>query len=334
MKNPIFHFPPLGEFKFVENLLKNGVPLEECPPANRNWLSAGDDAAIFDGWLATKDLSVEGVHFRLDWSSPEQAVEKHIVSNVSDICSMGGEPRLALFGICVGKNWSEETKKRIVSAVSKGFASRGIAVIGGDTVGGCVGMFSTTLLGVQRGEKPLLRSGAVPGDKVYVSGSLGKSAAGLYVLENHPEDVPRFSDLVEYHLCPKIDENMGKKLVDWGVTGGCIDISDGLSSELNHLALSSGVQIEIDENLLPVDAKVQEMADYYGISALNLAMNGGEEYQLLFSSSCLDSIFQDEDSRPSGVYPIGVVKQGSSVWMNIMDGSRKMVNAQAWSHLC
>ena len=156
-------FPDLPEFRFVNKILEGAVPLKKESPAYRSWLSAGDDCAIFDGWLATKDLSVENTHFRLDWSSPEQAVEKHIVSNVSDISSMGGRPKIALFGLCVNKKWDENTRERIAKAVSQGFARRGVTLIGGDTVVGDVGMFSTTLLGTTDSEISLLRNDAKPG---------------------------------------------------------------------------------------------------------------------------------------------------------------------------
>ena len=88
-------FPNLGEFNFIQTLLKDAAGFKKEPPATRGWLGVGDDCAQFDGWLVTKDLSVENTHFRLDWSTPEQAVEKHIVSNVSDISAMGGIPRFA-----------------------------------------------------------------------------------------------------------------------------------------------------------------------------------------------------------------------------------------------
>ena len=246
-------FPDLGEFRFVSKILEGAYPLKNESPVHRSWLNAGDDCAIFDGWLATKDLSVENTHFRLDWSSPEQAVEKHIVSNVSDVSSMGGLPKIALFGLCVNKNWSEETRNRIAKAVAQGFERRGITLIGGDTVVGDVGMFSTTLLGTTDGKISLLRSAAKPGDHVFVAGTLGKSDAGLWILMNHPEEAKRFPRLVEYHLAPKICEDAGAQLVKQGVRGACMDISDGLSSEVNHLALSSGVSIEIDEQKLPID---------------------------------------------------------------------------------
>ena len=325
------NFPDLGEFRFISKLLEGVHPLKKESPSHRSWLSAGDDCAIFDGWLVTKDLSVENTHFRLDWSSPEQAVEKHIVSNVSDISSMGGRPRIALFGLCLNKSWSEETCNRIAAAVAQGFARRGITLIGGDTVAGDVGMFS--LLGTTDGEETLLRSGAKPGDRVYVGGTLGKSDAGLWLLMNHPEESSRFQRLVDYHLAPRICEDMGAQLVKNGVRGACMDISDGLSSELNHLALSSGVSMEIDEKKLPIDSDVLEMCEYFGLSPLKFALNGGEEYELLFTGNLTKSILDEKFPNQDEIFEIGSVYDGSGVYLNKPDGGRIILNAQAWSHI-
>jgi thiamine-monophosphate kinase len=326
-------FPDLGEFRFVSKILEGAYPLKNESPVHRSWLNAGDDCAIFDGWLATKDLSVENTHFRLDWSSPEQAVEKHIVSNVSDVSSMGGLPKIALFGLCVNKNWSEETRNRIAKAVAQGFERRGITLIGGDTVVGDVGMFSTTLLGTTDGKISLLRSAAKPGDHVFVAGTLGKSDAGLWILMNHPEEAKRFPRLVEYHLAPKICEDAGAQLVKQGVRGACMDISDGLSSEVNHLALSSGVSIEIDEQKLPIDPDVLEMCEYFGLSPLHFALNGGEEYELLFTSNLTKSIYLEGVSQNGTAHDIGLVSCGSGVCLKRQDGVKALLNAQAWSHL-
>ena len=327
------NFPDLGEFRFVSKILEGAHPLKNEPPAHRSWLNVGDDCAIFDGWLATKDLSVENTHFRLDWSSPEQAVEKHIVSNVSDVSSMGGRPKIALFGLCVNKKWSEETRNRIAKAVAQGFERRGITLIGGDTVSGDVGMFSTTLLGTTDGEISLLRGAAKPGDHVFVAGTLGKSDAGLWILMNHPEEANRFPRLVEYHLAPKICEDAGAQLVKQGVRGACMDISDGLSSETNHLALSSGVSIEIDEQKLPIDPDVLEMCRYFGLSPLQFALNGGEEYELLFTSNLTKSIYLEGAPKMGEIHDIGLVSRGSGVYMKRQDGVKTLLNAQAWSHL-
>ena len=326
-------FPDLGEFRFVTKILEGACPLRNEPPAHRGWLSAGDDCAIFDGWLVTKDLSVENTHFRLDWSSPEQAVEKHIVSNVSDVSSMGGRPKIAVLGICVNRNWSEETRNRIAEAFAQGFERRGITLIGGDTVAGDVGMFSTTLLGTTDGETALLRSAAKPGDHVFVAGTLGKSDAGLWILMNRPEEAKRFPRLVEYHLSPKICEDAGAQLVKQGVRGACMDISDGLSSEANHLALSSGVSIEIDEEKLPIDDDVLEMCEYFGLSPLKFALNGGEEYELLFTSEVTNSIYLKGTPKWGKIHDVGLVSCGSGVFLKRKLGGRITLNAQAWSHL-
>ncbi|MCF0221166.1 MAG: thiamine-phosphate kinase [Fibrobacter sp.] len=331
------HVPDLGEFRFIESLLQNAAPLQREAPATRTWLGVGDDAAIFDGWVVTKDLSVENTHFRLDWSTPEQAVEKHIVSNVSDISSMGAAPRIALLGLCLNKNWPEETRNRIRSAFSEGFAKRGITLIGGDTVAGEEGVFSTTLLGTLAGDKPLVRSAVQPGDNLYVNGTLGKSGAGLWLLMNHPEDRDKFPSLVEYHLNPRIVEGAGAELARMGAYGACMDISDGLSSELNHLALSSGVSLEIDERLLPVDPEVVRMSEYYGLSPLDFALNGGEEYQLLFANSLWDTIFQEDNRYIMGrVCRIGTavgLSGQAQVHMLCKNGDKRLVKPRAWSHL-
>ena len=295
-------FPDLGEFKLINGILEKSLPLKKGAPEFRDWLPVGDDAAEFDGWLATKDLSVEGTHFRLDWSTPEQAVEKHIVSNISDISAMGGRPRLALFGLCVGKNWSEDTVRRVSAAVAEGFAKRNIALIGGDTVSGDVGMFSTTLVGEQVAPTRLLRSGARAGDRLFVSGTLGRSAAGLWLLQNRPAGFEEFQDLIQYHLSPSIREDLGARLASTDVCHGALDISDGLSSELNHLALSSAVSLEVEANRIPVDPRVSEMCSRYGLNPMDFVMDGGEEYVLLFTVSAKNDIFSvkgfpDEDLK-------------------------------------
>ena len=324
-------FPDLGEFRLINGILEKSLDLKADSPKFRDWLPVGDDAAEFDGWLATKDLSVENVHFRMDWSTPEQAVEKHIVSNVSDISAMGGRPRLALFGLCVGKGWSEETVRRVSTAVAEGFAKRNIALIGGDTVSGEVGMFSTTLIGEQVAPTRLLRSGAVPGDRLFVSGTLGRSAAGLWLLQNRPAGFEEFQDLIQYHLSPSIREDLGARLAATGACHAAMDISDGLSSELNHLSLSSGVSLEVFGDKIPVDGRVLEMCNRYGQNPMDFVMDGGEEYVLLFTVSAKNDIFSIK-GFPEGVYEIGTVKEGTGVYM-LAEGEKKIVKAQAWSHL-
>lgn len=329
MSHSSLHFPPLGEFDFVQKVLSDALPMDENAPNSRFWFGAGDDCAAFDGWLVTKDMSAENSHFRLDWSTPEQAVEKCIVSNVSDISSMGGEPKIALLGICVNQSWDKLIRERVAKAFADGFRKRGIALIGGDVVAAKEGLFSVTLLGRAEGE-PLKRSGAKVGDTVYVSSFLGASGAGLWAFLHGKQSDPDLVDVVREHLSPKIDERMGMKLVQAGVSGGCIDLSDGMSSELNHLALSSGVRIRIDEKSVPIHPGALRLSEKYGVDVREFWLKGGEDYRLLFTSDLSKSIFLKNNLS---VYPVGEVLEGSGVEIRNLAGKVETLQADCWSHL-
>ena len=329
MTHSSLHFPPLGEFDFVQKVLSDALPMDENAPNSRFWFGAGDDCAAFDGWLVTKDMSAENSHFRLDWSTPEQAVEKCIGSNVSDISSMGGEPKIALLGICVNQSWDKLIRERVAKAFADGFRKRGIALIGGDVVAAKEGLFSVTLLGRAEGE-PLKRSGAKVGDTVYVSSFLGASGAGLWAFLHGKQSDPDLVDVVREHLSPKIDERMGMKLVQAGVSGGCIDLSDGMSSELNHLALSSGVRIRIDEKSVPIHPGALRLSEKYGVDVREFWLKGGEDYRLLFTSDLSKSIFLKNNLS---VYPVGEVLEGSGVEIRNLAGKVETLQADCWSHL-
>ncbi|MDR1759307.1 MAG: thiamine-phosphate kinase [Fibrobacter sp.] len=328
MKKKDFHFPPLGEFRLIEKILARNTPLAETGPESRFWIPAGDDAAAFDGWLATKDISVENTHFRLDWSSPEQAVRKAVVSNVSDISAMGGAPRSALLGLCLNRNWSEDIQSRIADAFSEELAKRNITVLGGDTVAGDTGMFSVTLIG--SAARVLRRRGAKPGDFVYLTGAIGRSRAGLWLLEHGKAEA--FPELSGFHLSPEIHEGMGEWISRFGEARACIDVSDGLSSELHHLALSSGVRIEVEEEKIPVASGVGDFLKKEGFPAFDFVFNSGEEYQLLFTSPLSESIFcKMQNSFP--ITCIGTVSEGSGVLLRGRNGVTQNLEAKAWSHL-
>ena len=287
-----FHFPPLGEFNFIQKILEGDLAMDEIPPQKRVWFGAGDDCAAFDGWLVTKDMSAENSHFRLDWSSPADA-------------------------------------ERIAKAFSDGFQKRGIALIGGDIVSSNEGLFSITMLGRAAGE-PLRRSGAKVGDTVYVSSPIGASGAGLWAFLHGKNQDAEITDVVREHLAPVIDEHRGEKLLALGVSGGCIDLSDGLSSELNHLALSSGVKIQIEEAKIPVHPGALRLSKKYGVDPREFWLFGGEDYRLLFTSTISEETF-----RKNGVpaYAIGKVFEGSGVEMLNLQGKMETVKASGWSHL-
>lgn len=321
----------LEEFRYINELLSTRISLNEKAPSHRFWLDVGDDAAAIDGWLISNDVSVEKTHFDLSFSSIEQAVEKHVISNISDIASMGGIAKIAFLTLSLNRSWTKNQNKEIARAFQQAFSSRGICLLGGDTVVSDLGFFSTTLLGNTELKEPLQRSKAQLGDGVFVQGTLGKSAAGLWVLLNAPQDIEKWRKLVDYHLKPQIHENIGALLSQNLGVHATIDISDGLSSELHHIALASGVSISIHRDFLPIDPEVLALSAFYGLSPLDFALNGGEEYQILFTSSTSNSILYKE--LPGPTTHIGWVKKGQGVTMINSKGLGVPIKAQAWSHL-
>jgi len=324
-------FPDLGEFRFVEQLLHASATTAPLRPS-ADWVGPGDDCALLDGWLISTDLSVEGTHFRLDWSSIEEAMEKCLLSNFSDINAMGGTAKLVSLGICLRKDWGAEEQARLVAIVSLILARYNVQILGGDTVVGEQAMFAITVFGqCENSAKPLLRSGAKLGDYVYVSGKLGAPEAGLYALL-HKRSGVYWDLLIASHLVPQVPLGLGAKLLTQGSINACIDISDGLSSELHHLAIQSQVKIQIEESLIPIHPLVSACAGFTERSGLSFALHGGEEYQLLFMSPLPPSLLV-LDLWPFDVTCIGRVHQGSGVSLLRSDGTCEILPAGAWSHL-
>lgn len=303
-------------------------------PVKRGFIGPGDDCAQFDGWLCTLDMSVEGSHFRLDWSSPEEAVEKCLLSNFSDINAMGGTSKLAFLGLCLNQAWSKEVRERVVAAFAQGLSSRGVALLGGDTVAGSNGAFSVTLLGTSE-HAPLRRNAARPGQDIWLSGNLGRSAGGLYLLQQgvlHGKEAWE-KELLCLHRVPEVPLDLGPRLAALPGIGACIDISDGLSSELNHLALQSGVCLRVEEALLPVASSVLELCQSYKLSPRPLVLNGGEEYSLLFTCDRSESIILSSLLCKGELHRIGSVVPGQGVELLNADGKLEILKAGAWSHL-
>jgi thiamine-monophosphate kinase len=327
-------FPPLPEFDLVKSLLERSGNLPfPVAPRERGWIGPGDDCAQFDGWLATLDMSVEGTHFRLDWSSPEEAVEKCLLSNFSDVNAMGGTSRLALLGLCVNKSWSAEVRDRVARAFAEGCARRNVLLIGGDTVAGESGCFSVTVLGTTE-HRPLRRSAARAGQDLYVSGALGRSAAGLWLLQNgNVAAGPWAQELLAAHRVPRVPLDLGPRLAALPGMGACVDVSDGLSSELHHLALQSGVRLQVDEMLLPVAGAVREFCAYSSLPERQFVLHGGEEYALLFACDPKESVILGSLPCEGGLHRIGTVLPGQGVELISLDGRVENLEAGAWSHL-
>jgi len=259
----------------------------------------GDDCAVLEPHagatvLATTDLLLEDVHFRRRWAEPADIGWKALAVNLSDIAAMGGRPRWALVALAC----PEETTAEEVVAFYEGALAlarpHDVAVVGGDTSASPAGwLVNVTLLGEATGA-PRLRSSARPGDRLAVTGPLGRAAAGLAVLERGtaPPGVSaaHLADVTAAHLRPRPRVEEGAWLGGAAGVTAMMDVSDGIGIDLPRLAAESGVAARIDVDRLPVDEATRAVAAALGADATAWATGGGEDYELLLS--CESAAFE------------------------------------------
>ena len=247
-------------------------------------LGIGDDCAALslngdDYLLWTVDTLVERVHFDLSYTTLGQLGWKALTVNLSDIAAMGGEPRYALLSL----GWPPERDPGLAQAGRE----YGVAIIGGDTVASPGQLTVTiTLTGTVPARQMLKRAGARVGDLIYVTDDLGEAAAGLEVLKRRPElDAELKAALVAAHLAPRPQLTAGRLLASEGLATAAIDTSDGVASDLYHICQASGVGAVIPAAAVPISPRVLAAAPYLKCDPLKLALMGGEDYQLLFTST-------------------------------------------------
>lgn len=268
---------PLGEFELIAALASR----LEAPP---DGIGIGDDAATWHptpGMLAvaTTDALVEGIHFRLDWTTPRDLGWKALAVNLSDVAAMGAHPRHALVTVAMAPDRADVVLG-IYEGIGECARAAGVYVVGGDTVR-TTGPLALTvaLYGEVHPDRLLRRAGAKPGDVVAVTGAVGAAAAGLRVLAgDEPVDLSVAAPLVRAHVRPQARLHAGPALAAVGVRAG-IDVSDGVASEVMHLARASGVEVEIDLCQLPLHPAA--VATFGMVQARDLALTGGEDYELL-----------------------------------------------------
>jgi len=270
----------LGEFGLIELLA--GIASRQRD--GRLIIGIGDDAAAWRGdgavQLATIDSLIEKVHFSLKTTTWEELGWKALAVNLSDIAAMGGAPGYALVSLAL----PPDTDVDNVTAMYRGMMAlaepSGVAVVGGDTCAAPLVSVTVALFG-SAADGLLTRSGARPGDQVAVTGYLGSSAAGLEMLTRQLRFDPATGDyLRRAHLRPVPRVAEGQALSARGVRAG-IDISDGLLADLGHVAASSGLGARVTAEQVPVHPAVREA---FGEQALEMALGGGEDYELLFTA--------------------------------------------------
>jgi thiamine-monophosphate kinase len=249
----------------------------------------GDDAALFDfaagGVLLTIDSIYEGVHFNLDTFHYSDIGWKAVAAGVSDIAAMGGEPSCALLSIAFGRAPEYDDVRSLVAGVLEMASSCNCALVGGDVCRSGAGLAVTvTVAGVPSPGGPVLRGGANEGDIIGVTGTVGDSGAGLYVLKQDSKGLrAMLPGLVEAHLRPRPRVQAGHLLAAAGVTA-MEDLSDGLATDLVHICSESHVGCEVEAGLVPLGDELRALAREVGEEPLSWALGGGEDYELIFTA--------------------------------------------------
>lgn len=273
----------VGEWGLLAELLPG------LPAGPEVIVGAGDDAAVIDGgdrWLLlTIDMLVEGVHFSLTYTSFHDLGRKALAVNVSDIAAMGGRPTVAVVGLGLPPALELEDIRALYAGLREEAGLYGVSLVGGDTVASPDALsISVALLGEVEPGRALLRSQALPGDIICVTGHLGAAAAGLAVLEGRLACPPEIAaPLVGAHLRPVARVGAGRVLAASPGVGAAQDVSDGLVTDLSHICRASGVGCVLEAVRVPVAVAARALAAMSGDDPLAWALTGGEDYELLFT---------------------------------------------------
>ena len=321
----------LGEFGLIDLLSKTVSGLSD----RQLIMGIGDDAAAWQGdastQLATIDSLVQDVHFTLDITPWYDLGGKALAVNLSDIAAMGGMPRYALVSLSLPGDTEVENVTELYRGMAALARQFGVAIIGGDTCRAPLISITVTVLGSAGNDKQLLRRAAArPGDQIAVTGYTGSAAAGMAMLNGkqqfNPEDSSYLRDAFLRPI-PRIAE--GQMLVEQGVKAA-IDISDGLTADLRHICEASQVSARVYVDRLPVHPAVK---DNFGDKALELALSGGEDYELLFTAR---AEIMEKVTRAAScpVTLIGEVGSGKAGEVSLVDIKGITINLPkaGWEH--
>ena len=349
----------LGEFGLIERLAK------EITTKNASTLKGvGDDCAVLaptEGMrqVVTTDLLMEGVHFDLTYVPLRHLGYKAVMVNLSDVFAMNAQPRQITVSLALSSKFCVEDIDELYAGMSMACEKWGVDIVGGDTTASLTGLaISITAIGEARPEDIVLRSEAKPTDLICVSGNLGAAYMGLQLLERekiiYNEQVekarksgskeqmellrdaqPDFSGreyLLERQLKPEARGDIINALREAGIhPTSMIDISDGLSSELIHICHQSRTGCRIYEERLPLDYETAAMAEELNLNVSTCALNGGEDYELLFTVPLTQN---DAVSSVKDVHVIGYVTEADKgLALITRDGGEHQLKAQGWNHL-
>lgn len=334
----------LGEFGLIRHLTE-GIELKN----ESSRYGIGDDAAVLSystdkEVLVTTDLLMEGVHFDLTYVPLKHLGYKSAVVNFSDIYAMNGTPRQITVSLGISKRFSVEDMEALYAGIRLACEEYGVDIVGGDTTSSLTGLtISITCMGDVEKGKAVYRNGAKETDLVCVSGDLGAAYMGLQLLEREKvalkdsqEDIqPDFAGkeyLLERQLKPEARRDIVEKLRQAGIQPtAMMDISDGLSSELLHICTQSKVGCRIYEEHIPLDYQTAVMAEELNMNVTTCALNGGEDYELLFTVPLADN---EKISQMEGIRIVGyITKPELGMALITRDGQEFELKAQGWNPL-
>ncbi|MDF9830697.1 thiamine-phosphate kinase [Parabacteroides sp. PF5-6] len=329
----------LGEFGLIRHLtdrleIKN----------NSTLFGVGDDAAVLNypdkQVLVTTDLLMEGVHFDLMYVPLKHLGYKAAIVNFSDIYAMNGHPKQITVSLGISQRFAVEDLDEFYSGLKLACDIYGVDLVGGDTSSSLTGFtISITCIGEGEKEKIVYRNGAKDTDLICVSGDLGAAYMGLQLLEREKKIfhgqkhfTPDFSGkeyLLERQLKPEARKDIIQLLKQSGITPtAMIDISDGLSSELLHISKESNTGCRIYEERIPIDFQTASMAEQFSMNVYTIALNGGEDYELLFT---VPLTAHDQVAAIEGIRIIGhVTKPELGNYLIGRDGGEVALQAQGW----
>ena len=289
----------------------------------------GDDCAVLrlpsgHDLLTTTDFSLEDVHFRRAWHPAESAGHRCLARGLSDIAAMGGEPVATFLSLAVPAKLPQAWVDGFTRGLLKLAREFGVPLAGGDTAQSPAGILADiVVLGSVPKGKAVLRSGARPGDRIYVTGSLGESAAALDLLFSKRKLTAK---QFPKHFFPQPRVSQGRFLRIKNFASSMIDISDGFSTDLNHICEESGVGAEIWQEAIPrgIIGKDREPVN------LKFALHGGDDYELLFTATAGGGVPSQISGVP--VTCIGEITRGTKAFIVSKSGKRSLLKAGGWQH--
>jgi thiamine-monophosphate kinase len=331
----------LGEFGLIDHIAAS-VKLHNTSSK----VGIGDDAAVIgeggSRTLVSTDMLVEGVHFDLSYVPLKHLGYKAVVVNLSDICAMNARPEQVTVSIAISNRFSLEAIEELYSGILLACEKYQVDLVGGDTTSSTSGLvISVTAIGTASADEVVLRSGARPTDLICVSGNLGGAYLGLQILEREKRifkenpgiqpDLTGHDYILERQLKPEARTDIIDMLRQEGVIPtSMIDISDGLSSELLHICKRSAVGCRIYTERIPIDAATGLAAEELHLDVLTCALNGGEDYELLFT---VDIRHHDRIKDNPAMHIIGHIVDGAE-GSNLVSGDQLIpLRAQGWKHL-